>query len=70
MPIRSGILSFGLVAIPVKVYPATKDQAVRFHLIHKKCGSRLGGFARSTMKWCRGRTSSGAPQSPKTNTCR
>jgi non-homologous end joining protein Ku len=31
MPIRSGILSFRLVAIPVKVYPATK---VRFNLLH------------------------------------
>jgi DNA end-binding protein Ku len=41
MPIRSGILSFGLVAIPVKVYPATKDQAVRFNLLHAKCGSRV-----------------------------
>ena len=41
MAIRSGILSFGLVAIPVKVYPATRDQAVRFNLIHKKCGNRV-----------------------------
>jgi DNA end-binding protein Ku len=41
MPIRSGVLSFGLVAIPVKVYPATKDQTVRFNLLHKKCGSRV-----------------------------
>jgi DNA end-binding protein Ku len=41
MPIRSGILSFGLVAIPVKVYPATKDQTVRFNLLHAKCGNRV-----------------------------
>jgi DNA end-binding protein Ku len=41
MPIRSGILSFGLVAIPVKAYPATKAQRVRFNLIHKKCGNRV-----------------------------
>jgi DNA end-binding protein Ku len=41
MPIRSGTLSFGLVAIPVKVYPATEDQAVRFHLLHEKCGNRV-----------------------------
>jgi len=41
MPIRSGILSFGLVAIPVKVYPATKDETVRFNLLHAKCGNRV-----------------------------
>ena len=34
-------MSFGLVAIPVKLYPATKDQTIRFHLLHKKCGSRV-----------------------------
>lgn len=41
MPIRSGILSFGLVAIPIKVYSAIKDQTVRFNLLHAKCGSRV-----------------------------
>jgi DNA end-binding protein Ku len=41
MPIRSGVLSFGLVSIPVRVYPAIKDQTVRFHLLHKKCGNRI-----------------------------
>jgi DNA end-binding protein Ku len=37
----SGILSFGLVAIPVKIYTAIEDQSVSFNLLHKKCGSRL-----------------------------
>jgi DNA end-binding protein Ku len=41
MPIRSGVLSFGLVSIPVRVYPAIKDQTVRFHLLHRKCGNRI-----------------------------
>jgi DNA end-binding protein Ku len=41
MPINSGVLSFGLVAIPVKLYPAIQDQTIRFHLLHKKCGSRV-----------------------------
>jgi DNA end-binding protein Ku len=41
MPIASGLLSFGLVSIPVKVFPAIKDQTVRFHWIHKKCGNRI-----------------------------
>lgn len=35
-------LSFGLVSIPVKVYSATQTSGeVHFHLLHKKCGSRL-----------------------------
>jgi DNA end-binding protein Ku len=41
MPINSGILSFGLLAIPVKLFPAIKDHTIRFHLLHKKCGSRV-----------------------------
>jgi DNA end-binding protein Ku len=35
-------LSFGLVSIPVKVYPATQSKdAISFNLLHKACGSRL-----------------------------
>lgn len=41
MPINSGVLSFGLVSIPVRLYPAIKDQTIRFHLLHKKCGTRV-----------------------------
>jgi DNA end-binding protein Ku len=41
MPITTGVLSFGLVSIPVKLYPAIKDQTIRFHLLHKACGSRV-----------------------------
>jgi DNA end-binding protein Ku len=37
----SGILSFGLVAIPVKIHTAIGDQSVSFNLLHNKCGSRL-----------------------------
>src|SRR5919106_1680194 len=37
----SGVLSFGLVAIPVKIHTAISDQSVSFNLLHKKCGSRL-----------------------------
>jgi non-homologous end joining protein Ku len=32
----SGILSFGLVAIPVKIHTATDDQSVSFNWLHKK----------------------------------
>jgi hypothetical protein len=41
MPIRSGVLSFGLVAIPVKLSPAIHDKSIHFHLLHSKCGSRI-----------------------------
>jgi DNA end-binding protein Ku len=41
MPIASGILSFGLVAIPVKLSPAIKDKSIHFHLLHGKCGTRI-----------------------------
>lgn len=35
----NGVITFGLVSIPVGMYPATKDNQVSFHLLHKKdCG--------------------------------
>lgn len=37
--IWSGVISFGLVNIPVGMYPATKENQVSFHLLHAKdCG--------------------------------
>ena len=40
--IGSLTISFGLVAIPVKLYSATQSQnAISFNLLHKDCGSRL-----------------------------
>ena len=40
-PISRGILSFGLVAIPVEIHTATRSENVSFHLLHAKCGSRV-----------------------------
>src|SRR5262245_61540974 len=40
-PLRTGLLSFGLVSIPVQLYTATQDQHIAFHLFHAKCGSRV-----------------------------
>ena len=36
-------ISFGLIAIPVKLYTATQSQggSISFNLLHKDCGSRL-----------------------------
>jgi DNA end-binding protein Ku len=41
-PIASGTISFGLVSIPVKLFPATQPaSAISFNLLHGKDGSRL-----------------------------
>jgi DNA end-binding protein Ku len=44
MPARatsSGTISFGLVSIPVRIYPATRSRAVRFNLLRASDKSRL-----------------------------
>ncbi len=45
--IWNGEIAFGLVAVPVKLYAATKDLTPRFHLIHKECGGRV-----HMKRWC------------------
>lgn len=35
--IWSGSISFGLVNIPVKVYPAVEDKDIKFRYIHREC---------------------------------
>jgi DNA end-binding protein Ku len=39
--IWSGSISFGLVNIPVKLYPATASKTVQFHQIDEKSGARV-----------------------------
>ena len=39
--IWNGVISFGMVSIPVKLYTATDSKDVSFHLLHKEDGSRL-----------------------------
>ena len=39
--IGSGTISFGLISIPVKLYPATSAKSVSFHFLHAKCGARI-----------------------------
>lgn len=36
-----GAVSFGLVHIPVKLYPATRSKDVSFNQLHEVCGSRI-----------------------------
>jgi DNA end-binding protein Ku len=40
-PIWTGVVSFGLVSVPVKAYSATRDKAIRFHQIDRESGSRI-----------------------------
>lgn len=46
-PLWNGTLTFGLVAIPVRLYAATERKSVSFHLIHEECGTPV-----KYMKWC------------------
>jgi len=39
--LQSASLSFGLVNIPVKLYPAATSKTVYFHMLHAKDGSRI-----------------------------
>jgi DNA end-binding protein Ku len=39
--IWTGAINFGMVTIPVKMYTATEQKDVRFHLVHIKDGSRI-----------------------------
>ena len=39
--IGTGTLSFGLVAVPVKMFTAASSQSVSFNQLHEKCGGRI-----------------------------
>jgi DNA end-binding protein Ku len=39
--IARGVLTFGLVSIPVNIHSAFEDQSIHMHWLHKKCGSRV-----------------------------
>lgn len=39
--IGSATISFGLVAIPVKIFPASKSTGIAFNMLHAKCGTRV-----------------------------
>ena len=40
-PLRNATISFGLVAIPIRFYTATKSEDVHFNLLHASCGTRV-----------------------------
>jgi DNA end-binding protein Ku len=39
--IWNGVITFGMVSIPVGMYTATQEKDLRFNQIHEKCGSRI-----------------------------
>ncbi len=46
-PIWKGAISFGVVSIPVRLYAATSDKEISFHLLHKDDNSRI-----KYLRWC------------------
>ena len=45
--IWNGLISFGMVSIPVKLFTATESKDISFHLLHRECNSRL-----KQLRWC------------------
>ena len=41
-PIWSGSVSFGLVNVPVRLYPAVREHKLHFHLVHEPDNSPIG----------------------------
>lgn len=37
----NGVISFGMVSIPVKMYSATENKDIAFHQVHDKCDTRI-----------------------------
>lgn len=45
--IWNGLITFGMVSIPVKLFVATESKDVTFHQLHASCHSRL-----KQLRWC------------------
>ena len=45
--IWTGVITFGMVSIPVRLYPATQDKDISFHLLHQPDHSRI-----KFKRWC------------------
>jgi DNA end-binding protein Ku len=46
-PLRNATITFGLVAIPVRFFTATRSEDISFNLLHAECGSRV-----NRKYWC------------------
>ncbi len=40
-PLWKGAVSFGLISIPVRLYPAVQEKGLKFHLLHADDGGRI-----------------------------
>ena len=45
--IWKGVITFGMVSIPVKLYGATESKDISFNMLHKECNSRI-----KQRRWC------------------
>lgn len=45
--IWKGVISFGMVSIPVKLYTATDSKDISFHFLHDECKGRI-----KQVRWC------------------
>lgn len=45
--IWTGVISFGMVSIPVKLYTATESKDISFNQLHAECGARI-----RQLRWC------------------
>lgn len=36
-----GFISFGLISVPIRLFPAARSSHVHFHEIHRECGTRV-----------------------------
>ncbi|HEY0703398.1 MAG TPA: Ku protein [Candidatus Acidoferrales bacterium] len=36
-----GFITFGLISVPIRLFPAARYSHIRFHEVHKKCGHRV-----------------------------
>ncbi len=43
----SGVIGFGMVSIPIKLYAATENRNVSFHQLHAVCQTRI-----KEVRWC------------------
>ncbi len=39
--IWNGVISFGMVSIPVRMYSATENKDIAFHQVHNVCDTRI-----------------------------
>src|SRR5947209_2207056 len=46
-PIWKGVITFGMVSIPVRLFGATEDKDIRFHLLHRPDHGRI-----KFKRWC------------------